>query len=306
MDIALKVFFAILQTFTIFAIGAYAAHRQMLTRANLPALSRLGMDVFFPFLTFSTVTRSFTRDQLGELWLIPTLALLMVLAGYLLGFAGKRLIHGKSPARTATVHHLCTINNYIFLPLIVINSLRGERHVAILLLMNLGFTIGFWTLGLLSLSSHGIRQSLKNIFSVNLLALAIAVLFTLFNLHTPFFLTGAADMLGGMSVPFLLLLTGAALYFGIGDLHRNAGDILRVSALRLIFIPAALILLFRWLPIAADIKEVCLIISLMPAASSSALIAQRYGGEADFTAQVIIVTTLLSIFTIPLWISLIF
>ena len=47
--------------------------------------------------------------------------------------------------------------------------------------------------------------------------------------------------------------------------------------------------------------EVCIVVALMPAASSSVLIAKRYGGCPDFTGQAILVTTLLSLLTIPLW-----
>ena len=38
----------------------------------------------------------------------------------------------------------------------------------------------------------------------------------------------------------------------------------------------------------------------MPAASSSVLVARQYGGDYEFAGQAIIVTTILSLATIPL------
>lgn len=71
MQVALQVFWSILQTFLIFAFGAWAVRLRMIRANNLAGLSRLALDVFFPFLTFSTITRNFNPTHMQELWLMP-------------------------------------------------------------------------------------------------------------------------------------------------------------------------------------------------------------------------------------------
>ena len=64
---------------------------------------------------------------------------------------------------------------------------------------------------------------------------------------------------------------------------------------------SVLIFLLKLFSLEKEMFEVSIVVALMPAAASSVLIAKRYGGCPDFTGQAIIVTTLFSLITIPLW-----
>ncbi len=302
MQVALQVFWSILQTFLIFAFGAWAVRLRMIRANNLAGLSRLALDVFFPFLTFSTITRNFNPTHMQELWLMPLIGFGIMLSSALIGFLFKKHLFHSTPERHATLHHICAINNYVFLPLIVLDSLWGERHIALLLLMNVGSTIGFWTIGILTFTGFGsLRETVKNIFSINLAAVVIALAFCFLRIPIPHFIASTSEMMGSMAVPFMLILTGAALYFSAGNLLKHPLDAAYLSVLRLLVLPAVLIFLLKLFPLEKDMFEVSIVVALMPAAASSVLIAKRYGGCPDFTGQAIIVTTLLSLITIPLW-----
>ena len=54
------------------------------------------------------------------------------------------------------------------------------------------------------------------------------------------------------------------------------------------------------LPLPEEVCQVTAVVALMPAASSSVLVAKRYGGDPDFAGRAIILTTLFSLGTIPL------
>lgn len=278
---------------------------RMIRANNLSGLSRLALDVFFPFLTFSTITRNFNPDNTTELWLMPLLGFGIMFCSALIGILFKRWLFYSTPERHATLHHICAINNYVFLPLIVLDSLWGERHIALLLLMNVGSTIGFWTIGILTFTGLGsLKESVKNVFSINLAAVVLALLFCFFRIPVPHFIAGTSAMMGSMAVPFMLILTGAALYFSAGKLLKYPLDAAYITILRLLVLPAALIFLLKLFPLQKEIYEVSIVVALMPAAASSVLIAKRYGGCPDFTGQTIVVTTLLSLVTIPFWLWL--
>lgn len=307
MHVALQVFWSIIQTFTVFAVGAFAVRIGMIRANNLSGLSRLALDVFFPFLTFSTIVRNFNPESLNELWIMPAIGFGIMFCGAVLGILLRRFLFHSTPERHATLHHLCAINNYVFLPLIVIDSLWGERHIALLLLMNVGSTIGFWTIGILTFTGmDSLKESVKNIFSVNLIAVFAALLCCFLRVPVPAFVMKTSDMLGGMAVPFMLILTGAALYFSAEKLLKHPLDALYISVLRLLVLPGILIFLLKQFPLEKDVLEVCIVVALMPAAASSVLIAKRYGGCPDLTGQSIIVTTLLSLVTIPAWLWFLF
>lgn len=302
-----QVFCSIFQTFLMFGLGMIAIRAGMIRRENLSELTRLALDIFFPFLTFSTIVHHFSPEKMHDLWIMPAIGFGMMAAGGIAGFLFRSKMFNETPERKASVHHICAINNYIFLPLIVLDKVWGAHHVALLLLMNVGSTIGFWTIGILTFGGSGtLRQSIKNIFSVNLAAIVLAIIMAGFHIPVPSFLAGMADMAGNMAVPFMLILTGAALYFQADKLLKNKRDAIYITAVRLLILPAMLIFLLKQLPLERDVLEVCITVALMPAASASVLVAERYGGSTELTGQAIIITTTLSILTIPLglWLAL--
>ena len=115
-----QVFLSILETFIVFGVGALAWKLKMIESGDLDKLSRLTLDLFFPMLTFSTITRTFNPDHLSELWVMPLLGIAIMLFGAAVGWIFKRFMKSRGHGREGTFHHICAINNYVFLPLIVL------------------------------------------------------------------------------------------------------------------------------------------------------------------------------------------
>ena len=102
----------------------------------------------------------------------------------------------------------------------------------------------------------------------------------------------------------MLVVIGVALVGCFRGMLENWYDMLLLSVVRLVLIPVALLLLLRLLPLPEEAYQVAAVVALMPAASSSVLIAKRYGGDPDFAGRAIILTTLFSLGTIPLLMAL--
>lgn len=299
------VFLSILQTFLVFGVGALAWKFRMIGQEDLDKLSRFTLDMLFPMLTFSTITRNFRPGQLTELWLMPLLGFALMVFGAAAGWIFKRLMKSKGHGREGTFHHICAINNYVFLPIIVLQNIYGDRHVALLLLMNVGSTVGFWTIGVLTFTGGGsLGKTMKSIFSINIAAVAAALLVSYFQIPLPTVVKSTVEYLGNITVPLMLVVIGVALVNCFRGMLENWYDMLLLSTVRLVLIPAAALLLLRLLPLPEAMYQVTAVVALMPAASSSVLVAKRYGGDPDFAGRAIILTTLFSLGTIPLLMSL--
>ena len=299
------VFISIVETFVIFGIGALAWRLGMIETKDVGKLSRLTLDIFFPLLTFSTITRTFDRSNLYDLWMMPLLGFGMMIFGAIIGFAAKKLMRSKGHGREATFHHLCAVNNYVFLPLIVLQNIYDERHIALLLVMNVGSTIGLWTIGVLTLSGGGSwRSAAKSIFSVNIIAVALAVLIVLTNIPVPEVAEYVSKYLGNATVPLMLVVIGAALVSSLRGMLENIYDMALLCIFRLLIIPVLALLLLRLIPLSREAYQVMAVVAVMPAASSSVLIAKRYGGDPDFAGRAIVITTVASLVTMPLLLGL--
>ncbi len=296
----LNVFLSILKTFLVFGLGAAVLRLKILHEDDLKRLTRLALDIFFPFLTFHSITRDFTPERFNELWQLPLIGFGLMVAGGLAGIPLKRLMRHGTPERLKTFHHICAINNYVFLPVIVLGSIQSS-YVSMVLVMNVGSTIGFWTIGIFTLTGlQGWRKTLASIFSINLVAVAAAVLVASLQIPVPVFVAEAVEMVGGMAVPFMLILVGAALWLCLKDILSHHFDLIYISVVRLLILPLILGVALKLLPLSADVYRVSLVVAAMPAASSSVLVAGQYGGSRSFAGQVIVITTLLSLGTIPL------
>ena len=69
-------------------------------------------------------------------------------------------------------------------------------------------------------------------------------------------------------------------------------------------IPALFIVVLKLLPLPREMYEVCFVVALMPAAVASALVTRLYGGDGEFASQSVVITTVLSLFSMPLLIKL--
>ena len=303
-----KVFLAIVETCVLFAVGGGAVRIGYIGRDDIERWSRFTFNVFTPCLTFSAIAGGLGRRELAALWIMPLAGFGMMAAGAVLGVALGPLLRCRTRERAATFLHICAINNYIFLPLIVVENLFGfGRHAALLMVMNVGSTVGFWTIGVITLT--GLRRdtllsALKQIFSINIIAVAAAVAVLLLNLPVPAPAMKMVRTLGSLAIPLTIILTGAALFRDARGLLAHKADVAIVAAVRLAVIPAILITVLKVLPLPREIYEVCFVVSLMPAAVSSALVARLYGGDGEFASQSVIATTLLALATVPLWMHL--
>jgi len=296
-----KVFISVLETFMVFGVGAVAYKLKMIDQQDVGKLSRLCLEFFFPLLTFATITRNFTRANLSDLWLMPLLGLSIMVIGAVLGMFFKRFMRHPTPERSGTFHHICAINNYVFLPIIVLQNVFTERNVGLLLVMNVGFTFGFWTIGVMTFTGvPSVKAVVKSLCSINILAVVLAVLIVLSGLTVPEPIAYTCKYLGDITVPLMLIIIGVALTQSLKTLHHYKFDMIYLAVVRLIVIPVVIMLIFRLLPLDKEVYETVAVVALMPAASSSVLIARQYGGCADMAGQAIVVTTLLSLITMPL------
>ena len=304
MDVAYQTFLAILETFIAFGIGAFLTRRKIIDATGIQQLSNLTLDILFPLMTIGSITRNFKAEQLIETWILPVMGFAIMAFGMALGRLFSRIMRHGTKERKAMFQHFCTCNNYLFLPLIVLDNLWGDKSVSLLLLMNIGSTIGFWTLGIAAFGGSTRQETLRNIFSINLFAVAIALLLVAFNIQLPTILSKVCFTMGNAAVPLVLIGIGAAIYNSAGKLTHHLFDIFYLSAVRLILLPIAIIMMLKLLPIPEDIFRVLAVVSLMPVSSSSVLVARRYGGDIDLASQAIIITTLLSIVTAPLMLKI--
>jgi predicted permease len=291
---------AIAQIFGVCFIGWLASRLGYLNENDVNRWSRLLIDFLFPLLVFQSIVQGFDAERVRELWTLPLLGFGIIVVGALIGIPLRATVQSRDPGLVRTFHHFCAANNYVFLPVVIVENLWGHTGMANLFVMNLGSTIGYWTIGVALLGGIDPRKTAKNIVTPTLVAILLALLLAMTGASrfVPGVLLRVCQAGGSMAVPGMLMLAGAMLY--PLPTFSNRRDLAWITTLRLVLLPAITILLLALLPLPTDVRNVAIIVSLMPASISSIILARRYGGSPSFAAEAAMVTTVLAIFTVPL------
>ena len=110
------------------------------------------------------------------------------------------------------------------------------------------------------------------------------------------------ELLGNMNTPLSMLITG--MLIASGDLHRTLTDqhIWKLTVVRMLFIPVLTIAAFAALGLFryGMVTQVIVLLECCPAAAITSVFAVQFGHDEQFAAGCVVLTTLLSILTLPL------
>jgi len=197
------------------------------------------------------------------------------------------------------------VTNYGYLPLPIMAGLWGPESRGVLLVHNVGVEIAIWTVGVLVLSGLSFREGWRKLVSPMLIALALAVACNLGGVTPwlPPLLMDTIHTLAVCAIPLGLIMTGVNLanYLntpgGLFDAKVTGAAI----ALRLGVLPVVMLVAAKYLPCSIELKRVMLVQAAMPVALVSIIIARIYGGHPRTAVQIVLGTTALGVFVIPLW-----
>ena len=216
---------------------------------------------------------------------------------------------------------------YIIVPAMVVNSYRMEFSAQILhnLLAAFGMSVLSVLLGtvitlLLTARKTGSRMPIFRfacIFSNAaymgfplisalfgseglLYASVVGLGIYLLQIPLPALITQPLELLAGVNTPLSMLITG--MLIAAGDVRSIVTDkhIWKLASVRMLLIPAATLALFGVLGFHGTAAQVVTLLECCPAAAITSVFAVQFGHDEHFAAGSVVLTTLLSIVTLPL------
>jgi predicted permease len=96
-----------------------------------------------------------------------------------------------------------------------------------------------------------------------------------------------------------ILITGAVMMDLVGVERPSPKIVLGGCVVRLAVLPVLLLAAAKFLPAPLALKQVLVVQAAMPSAMSPIMLAKIYQGRPGVAVQVVIATTLASLFTLP-------
>jgi predicted permease len=224
----------------------------------------------------------------------------LIIIGIALGYAAGKAI-GLSPGKGIRTFALASgCQNYGFTAVPVVEILWGTSAVALLFVHNIGVEVAIWSVGVMLMSGDsGIPW--KRLINGPIIAVVIGL--TLVALRVDHMVTGpvrsAISMIGIGAFPLAIMMTGATIMDLAGTETPSWRIIVAGCLVRLALAPAVIILCAKYIPMAVELQQILLVQAAMPAALVPILLARLYGGRPAVAIQVVIATTVVSVFTLP-------
>jgi predicted permease len=258
------------------------------------ALSRLVINILLPCNIIASFIGSDTSDVLA-LGLVLSVSLGVILLTYALGkFV---LFRRYGPEQKKILFYATLISNASFLGNPMTESIYGPGALTYASVYLLPMRIALWTIGL-TIFTGARKKLVKVIFHPCLTATYLGILIMVSGFNPPEFLRRVFFSLGNCTTPFSMMVIGHVL--ARADPKKMfSKTVLYYSFIRLIFIPflvLGLVVLLRLDPLSAGVSVV---LSGMPAPSTTSILADTYGGDRELASGIIFVSILCSLVTVP-------
>jgi len=269
------------------------------------SLIRLTVNLCYPALIFESVANNTALHEPQNLILPPLLGFVITAVAIRIALLGAHAIGLHVGTGLRTFGLTVGIANYGYLPIPIMEAMWGPESRGVLLVHNVGVEIALWTVGVLVLSGQSLREGWRKLMSPVVITLVVAVVCNLARVtpHFPAVLTQTIHALAVCGIPLGLIMTGVNLAQYLHD-PRELFDTkvsLAAMAVRLCVLPILILLVARFLPCSLELKRVLVVQAAMPTAVFSIILSKLYGGHPRTAVQIVLGTTALGIFVIPLW-----
>jgi malonate transporter len=264
-----------------------------------PQLDQLIYYVFFPALLFSTL--SHFKIDMGAATPMLIVASLFMFAGIALGYVAKYLFHSPAKVYSATFQSSFRFNSYVGLA--IAGGLHGQDGLAAIGLL-MGFMVPLANVAsVLMLARHSESHWLKEIL-LNPLIIATAggIACSFVGLHLPMIFDATLGLLSQASLPMGLIAVGAGLR--IQGLHSYPGTLWYGVTVKLLALPAIAWGLALAFGLSGVYFNIAVLLAALPVSTVAYVLAKRMGGDGDTIAAQVMLSTLVSALTLPLWLLL--
>jgi malate permease and related proteins len=299
----------ILPIFLVIFLGFFLKKANFLDELFIQVLNRLVNQVLLPVLVFWEIARSSFQASFNPRLVVVTYAAMGVL-WIAIRTVGK--IFRLGPSLVGSFNQGAFRGNLAYIGLAMASSVYGTiglSKAGVLAGVMIPFMNFFSILGLpgSGLSRRNRRSwalpSETIFFHPLLLASFGGLLFSFFSLPIPAVIAGTLRLLSGLSLPLALISLGGSLSFqGIGEYRLSAT---LAVFLKLIILPLLGLILLRALGISGLDSRITVLLLACPTAVITYIMAVELGGNPDLAASIVLISTLLSMVSLPFWIGFI-
>ena len=303
------VYSLILKLLAVAALGFWLCRRRIINEAVLKFLGDFLIKITIPALIFASLCRNFSFSFRPPWWVFILWSLVIFILAIFISFllffwAKKHHLFSESLS-------LVVFQNSGYLPLniafFLLSPFLREKFLVFVFLYLLGYNILIWSIGSFFIFRSQEKFRFSSLFSPPVAAalLAFLVVGIKVNTYIPEPVYSYLFLIGNLSFALSLIFLGASL----AKIRINLSlsvliPLFIASLLKLMFLPLGVLFLLFYFKIGGLLGFFLIVEAAMPAAVSLPLVALWRGKNYEFISQGVLISHILSLFTIPFWLGL--
>ena len=286
--------------FLLIVIGVFSKRKNILPKEANTVLTDFLINIILP----CNIINSFRAELKIEV-LINFVRIFLLAFGIQI-FAiiiNNFLYRNQSEERQKVLKYATVISNAGFMGMAVVEGvfgMTGAMYASISLISQRAL---LWSAGLAYFTKADSKKELfkKILTHPCLVSVYIGLILMIFQIPLPDFLGRTIRSVGNTTTPVSMILIGLILG-EIKDLQKFiTKTVMFYTTIRLVILPLIVFLVGKFFGFDNILIGVQVLITGMPAASTTAILAGKYNGDVEFATKCILVSSALSMITIPIW-----
>lgn len=299
---ALNVFIQVAVMFIIMSIGILCYKKKMISENTGAELSKFLLMIVNPCVILHAFQIEYKPELLNGLVISAILAVVSNTLGVIIA----TLFIRKNPERKEYIVERFAIvfSNCGFMGIPLIQAVVGDIGVFYASTYVAVFNLFTWTYGVSIMKGKmNLKDIIKVLTSAPIISIVVGIAIFIFSVKLPLVIAKPIEFISSLNTPLAMIVTG--IYLARTDIKSALKNIriFVVSALRLIVVPAVMLIVFIFIGAENEIFTSLLIANMIatacPTASSTLMMSRMFERNAEYASMIITVSTLFSILTIP-------
>ena len=274
-------------------------------------ISKLVVKVGLPCGIFTGILANLTVGNLGSLGIGLIFPFGTVIISYIIAFILMKVFRIRANRRGIFLNAVANANTiFVGMPLNI--ALFGEASIPYYLVCYISNTISTWVIGIIIMSATDPQKdpnkksfNWKKVITPPLVGFILGLIFLVFSIPVPNFITSALNYLGDFVTPLALIYIGIMLYnAGLKNMRLDRDSILSLIG-RFVICPIIIIVLIMigtgtfGLTMSDIEKNSFIVQSATPMLAVLPILAAEYHGDVEFATNITTISTVLFIVVVP-------
>ena len=288
-----------LRMFLVMLIGLLFRKKNLISGEGKKNLTDLVIYLILPCNIVRSFMIEFDENTLKNFGVV---FLVSVLIQVVCAIFAKLFYNHMAPEHKKVLQYATVASNAGFLGNPVAEGVFGGMGLALASIYLIPQRIIMWSAGVSYFTESADKKGvLKRVVTHPcIIAVVVGLVFMLGQIQLPSFLDSALKDVGNCNTAMSMLVIGTILA-DVKPKDMLDKSLFLFSGLRLLLIPLLVYGGCLLLQIDPLVTGVSVLLAAMPAASTTAILAAKYDGDAPYASKCVVITTVLSLLTTPVW-----